>query len=338
MKPLPLIGLVLSVALTGPALAADFNYKIVDRIKVPDGGFDYATFDSVNGRVLIARTNFTTVIDAKTGKVSQLASAAHGHMAIAIPGTTLLVLPQGAGMIRIADGATDKVLADIPGGKGPDGAVYDPFSKLVFVMNHDGGDATVVDPVARKAVATIPVGPMSHLEFPASDGAGKVYDNVTTVPEIAVIDVMTRMVTARYKLNGCNGASGLAYDPQAKLLISSCRNGMAKVLEADTGKEVASLHIGAGPDAVMFDPMRKLAFISCGEDGVLEVILLVDPTHISVVQHVPTQVGSRTGTVDPKTGRVYLVASLPDPSAVVPPGGRGAPRLAGSYEVLVVGP
>ena len=186
------------------------------------------------------------------------------------------------------------------------------------------------------AVATIPVG--GTLEFPASDGAGKIFVNVTSIPEIAVIDVKTMAVIARYELAGCKGASGLAYDRQAKLLISSCGNGMAKVLRADTGKEVASLPIANGPDAVMYDPSRKLAFIPCGRDGILEVISLADPGNISVVQHVSTQIGSRTGTLDPKTGRVYLMASMPDPSAVPPPGGRGAPRLAGSFEVLVVGP
>jgi hypothetical protein len=123
-----------------------------------------------------------------------------------------------------------------------------------------------------------------------------------------------------------------------KLLISSCGNGVAKVVQADTGKEVASLPIGRGPDAVMYDPTRKLAFIPCGRDGVLEVISFADPAHIAVVQHVQTQQGSRTGTVDPGTGRVYLMASKPDPNAALPPGGRGAPRLAGSWEVLVVSP
>jgi len=53
------------------------------------------------------------------------------------------------------------------------------------------------------------------------------------------------------------------------------------------------------------------------------------------VQKVETQAGSRTGTLDPNTGRVYLMASKPDPAAG---GGRGAPRLAGSWEVLVFGP
>jgi YVTN family beta-propeller protein len=327
---------ILCTLLSGAAFAADANYKIVQRIKVPDGGFDYATFDSATGRVLMARTDFTTVIDAKTGKVSQLNSGAGGHMTLPVPGTSLAALPQRPGMVRIIDMATDKVLADIPAQKNPDGAVYDAFSKTVFAMNHDSGEATVIDPVARKAVATIAVG--GTLEFPAADGAGKVFVNITSVPEIAVIDVKTRAVTAHYKLEGCRGASGLAYATQANLLISSCGNGMAKVLDAATGKEVASLPIARGPDAVIYDPTRRLAFISCGGDGVLEVISFADPGHVAVMQHVLTQAGSRTGTLDPQSGRLYLMASQPDPAGAPGPGGRGIARVPGTYEVLVVAP
>jgi YVTN family beta-propeller protein len=335
-KGIPLACLVLSIAFAASALAAAPSYKIIDRIKVQDGGFDYANFDPATDRILMARTDFTTVIDIKTGKVSQLTSAAAGHMAMPLPGTTQLLLPQRKGTIRIVDAATDKVVTELPGGKNPDGAVYDTFSKLVFVMNRESAEATVVDPAAKKVVATIPIG--GSIEFTASDGAGKIFANDESVGDIAVIDAKTLKLSGRYKMEGCMAPSGLAFVPGAKLLISSCRNQVAKVIEADTGKEVASLPIGRGPDAVIYDPARKLAFIPCGADGVLEVISLADPAHIAVVQHLPTQAGSRTGTLDPGTGRLYLMASKPDPSAVPPPGGGGAPRLPGSFEVLVVAP
>ena len=80
-----------------------------------------------------------------------------------------------------------------------------------------------------------------------------------------------------------------------------------------------------------------MAFVPCGRDGVLDVISLADPAHIAVIQRVQTLPGSRTGTVDPGTGRVYVIASKPDTAAAVPPGGR-VPRLAGSWEVLVIAP
>src|SRR5712664_3856986 len=117
LRALLLLSAASLIATATPTRAADApRYRIVDRIKVPDGGFDYATFDAATGRVLMARTDFTTVIDAKTGKVSQLNSAAPGHMAVPVPGTSLIVLPQRPGMVRIVDMATDKALADIKAG------------------------------------------------------------------------------------------------------------------------------------------------------------------------------------------------------------------------------
>src|SRR5947208_1088992 len=84
-----------------------------------------------------------------------------------------------------------------------------------------------------------------------------------------VIDAKTKKVTAKHKMAGCENASGLAYAAASKLLIASCGNGVAKVLTVE-GKEVASIPIGSGPDAVIYDPKNKVAFIPCGTDGVLE--------------------------------------------------------------------
>jgi len=67
MRAISVASLFLTVAFAAAAYAAS-DYKVVDRIKVGDGGFDYAVFDSAKGRVLIARTNFTMSIDAKTAR------------------------------------------------------------------------------------------------------------------------------------------------------------------------------------------------------------------------------------------------------------------------------
>jgi len=337
MKALSLAFAVTFAIGTTPLWAADnAGYKIENRIKVADGAFDYATFDPETHRVFMPRGGFTTVIDATTGAVSQLNVGVSDHIALPVPGTNLMILTQRKGIIRIADKATDSVLADLAGEKNPNSAAYDPVTKMVFVFNKDSGTASIVDPVAKKVVATMAVSP-NTLEFPVADGHGRIFDNVETTAEIAVIDTASRKVTGTYKLKDCEEPSGLAYAADFNLLISSCGNGVAKVVRADTGAEVASLPIGRGPDAVIYDPTRKVAFIPCGRDGVLEVISLADPAHIALVQHVQTSVGSRTGTVDPGTGKVYVIASKPDTAAAVPPGGR-VPRLAGSWEVLVIAP
>jgi DNA-binding beta-propeller fold protein YncE len=329
--------LALSAALAAPALAE--GYKVVDRIKMPDGGWDYIVSDPDHGRIYRTRTDGADVIDVKTGKVSALANTGNGHMVVVVPGTTLGVLPLRvpAKTIRIFDIATDKVVADVPGGEGPDGATYDPFSKHVFVINHNSSDVTEVDPVAGKVVATITIGG-SKLEFADSDSAGHVFVNVQERGEIAVIDVKAQKVSATYKMAGCEDNSGLAYTgSKTKLLIAACGNGVAKVVAADTGKEVASIPIGKGPDSVLYDPQRQLAFIPCGRDGVLEIISVADPAHVSLVQHLATQLLARTGAVDPQSGRVYLMTAVSDPSKPLGGGGRPTPK-EGSFEMLVIGP
>ncbi|HUO22646.1 MAG TPA: hypothetical protein VMU59_09040 [Caulobacteraceae bacterium] len=328
--------LLISAALALPVFAHAETYRVIDRIKVPDGGFDYSTYDPATARVYMPRGDYTTVIDTKTGNVSQLQSAVGNHIALPIPQTPLLVVTQSAGTILLVDKDMDKVVASFMGEKNPNSAAYDPATKVAVVLNKDSGTATLIDPFARQSLGTIPIS-ANTLEFPAADGTGRVFINIETSAEIAVLDVHARKIAKLYKLNGCVGPTGLAFDVKARLLISACANGVAKVVRADDGTEVASLPIGRGPDAVIFDPVRQVAFVPCGKDGVLDVISLADPRAIKVVQQVQTEPGSRTGAVDPSTGKVYLMSSKPDLAAPIPPNGR-QPRLAGSWAVLVVAP
>jgi DNA-binding beta-propeller fold protein YncE len=338
MNRTTLAALLLTVAAAVPAFAAE--YKVVDRIKLPDGGWDYIVSDPEHGRIIRTRTDGADLIDVKTGKVTTLKNTGNGHMIVPVPGTTLGVLPlrMPEKTVRIMDTAADTVVADVPGGEAPDGAVYDPFSKHVFVANHNGGDVTEVDPVAKKSVATIAIGKSGKLEFPASDGAGRIFVNIEEPGILAVIDVKSQQKVSEWKMAGCEDASGLAYTgAKTKLLIASCGNGVAKVVSAVDGKEVASIPIGKGPDAVIYDEQRQLAFIPCGRDGVMEVISTADPAKVALVQHVQTQTLARTGALDPQTGRIYLMTAVIDTAAGPGPAGRPVPK-SGSFELLVVAP
>ena len=335
MRHVALAALILSAASAQTVFAADANYKIVDKFPMPNGGWDYATSDSAKGLIYWVRSDHTDVIDSKTKKLTSLKSPGNGHMAVVVEGTSLIVVPmrEPVKTNRIVDTATDTVVADLAGGDAPDGAVYDPFSKHVFSVNHNGSDVTEIDPVAKKVVATIPVGG-GKLEFPASDGAGHVFVNVQQKGEIAVIDVKTAKVTTNYKMAGCEDASGLAYATKSKLLISSCGNGTARVLMADTGKEVASIPIGQGPDAVIYDPVNQVAFVPCGESGKLAIISVADPAKVTKLQEIATPSMGRTGAVDPQ-GRLYMMAAEPD-TTKPRGGGNRLPPKDGTFEMVII--
>ena len=109
---------------------------------------------------------------------------------------------------------------------------------------------------------------------------------------------------------------------------------MTDILDATTGKALASLKVGGFPDAVIYDQRRRTAYVPSALSGTMAVIPLAGPRKDTIVETVVTQTGARTGAVDPRTGRVYLPAAqyiLPAPA-----GQRPQPK-PGTFEVLVVG-
>jgi DNA-binding beta-propeller fold protein YncE len=325
-------------ALLGAALPATAqtspSYGVTQRIKGPDGGWDYASFDPVRGRVYVSRAGGVTALDVASGLVTgHLADAQRAHAVVPInAGTQLLVTDSGVNLAHLIDAASGKLVADIPTGQKPDSAVFDPASGLVLVMNGRSGDTTLIDPTTHAVVGSIVIG--GGLEAATVDGAGRLFVNIEDQNRIAVVDIKTRAVVARYPLDGCQGPTGLAYAPGADLLISACANKVAKVIRASDGAVVASLAIGAGPDQIAYDAGRKLAFIPCGRDGVMEVVAVRGPSDVAIVQTVTTQVGARTGAVDPASGKVYL----PTADFVTPAAGGKPVATPGTFEILVVAP
>jgi hypothetical protein len=97
MTRIALAALAVSTALAVPAFAAD--YKIVDRFKMPDGGWDYASSDPAKSRIYWSRNEgFTDVIDTKTGKLSQLKNTGNAHLAVPVAGTNLVGCEDNSGL------------------------------------------------------------------------------------------------------------------------------------------------------------------------------------------------------------------------------------------------
>jgi hypothetical protein len=111
------------------------------------------------------------------------------------------------------------------------------------------------------------------------------------------------------------------------------------VTDALSGKQVAQVPIGKGPDAAAFDVERSLVFSSNGRGGTLTVIHEDDPDHYSVIANAVTQKSARTMALDAKTHLVYLVAAEFGATAAPTPD-RPHPRppvIDGSFKVQVVG-
>jgi hypothetical protein len=333
---LSLIAALFASALPFAGLAADQAHPsglhVVSRIAGPDGGWDYASFDPARRRVYVAHQTVVLTIDADTGKLnSAFASGNHLHQVMAVPGTEMvLTTDSGDNTAKLISAADGRVLATIPTAKDADGAAYDAKSGLVVVVCGEGGALTLIDPKAMKAVGTIVLG--DSLEYGAPDGAGLFFVNVEDKNQVAVVDLASRKVLRRYDLPGCKGPTGLAYVEGARV-ISVCANGGVDILDAGSGKTIASFTVSGFPDAVIYDDQRHLAFVPSARAGTLSVIALSGAGDNTIVDTVPTQIGARTGAVDTKTGKIYL----PTAEYVLPaPAGQRPTTKPGTFVVLVL--
>jgi hypothetical protein len=121
-----------------------------------------------------------------------------------------------------------------------------------------------------------------------------------------VVDTDKQEVVAVWPLKLASANYPLSLDMANKRLFVGCRKqSMIVVLDADSGKEVASVAIPADTDDLFYDAKRKRIYASCGE-GVLVVIAQKDADHYEVMERIPTTRLARTCLFDPESGRLYL--------------------------------
>ena len=286
-------------------------------------------------RVLVSRSYGVMAIDPDSGNVSQLAVGERVHASFVLPNGRLLITNGSADTTTLANGATGAIEATIPVGHNPDAAIYDPVSDRVFVMNAKSGDVSVIDATAGKEDARITVG--GELEAAASMARGCLFVNVESSAEVVVVDTRTHAVLRRYKLNGCERPTALAYIGPGKVLVSTCSNEVAKVIDAGDGHEVTDIPIGPHPDSALVDAARGRVYIatagSAAANGEITVLGIGGPTGVAVVERIATVRGARTIAEDPATGRLYL------PTGTYVMGDEGKPKtVAGTFRVLVVAP
>ncbi len=197
-------------------------------------------------------------------------------------------------------------------------------------MNGRSQDATAIDAASGTVVGTLALG--GKPEFAVADGKGSIFVNIEDKSELVEFDPQKLAVLHRWPLAPCQEPSGLAMDRKNRRLFAGCDNKMMAVVDADTGKVIATPAIGEGVDANGFDPGTNFAFASNGE-GTLTVVHEDSPDKFTVVDNVPTKRSARTMGLDLKTHNIYLPAADFDAPA---PGERRGKMKPGSFVLLLV--
>lgn len=330
-----LVFLFVSMCVPLPRLAAQSQWSVEKTFHIGGlGAWDYVTVDAPNHRLFVTRSTHTMAIDAVTGKVlGDIQGQIRSHGVAIVPklGRGFLTDGGGTGAIIVFDLKTYAVLGRIPTVPDSDGIIYDPKLDLVLAVSGDSGVLMTfhpdIDPKNGKINPPIKLG--GAPEFLASDGTGRVYINIEDKDVVAVVDLHSRKVVARWPVAPGGHPVGMAIDAAAHRLFIGCRNPQKMiVMDSRTGRVEAALPIGAGVDATRVHAGQ--AFASC-RDGSLTVIG-EKAGKFEVEQSLKTAEGARTLDLDTLTNQIFL------PTAQLEPAAGGRPKTKpNSFEILVVG-
>ena len=335
----PLLLLAAALPVLAQAPQGGGGYHVARKITVGGDGFwDYLTYDAVRHRLFLSHGTRVEVVDPGSGKVLGRIDDTPGVHGIA------LAQDLGRGFVSngrdssvtIFDLATLAPVGLVPvNGRNPDAILYDSVSHRVFTFTGGSAGATALDARTGRIVGSLPLG--GKPEFAVADGRGGIFVNIEDRGEIVAFDARTLTIRARWPMAGCAEPSGLALDRTRGRLFSVCGNARMAVVDAATGRLIATLPIGQGVDGVAFDATTQLAFASNGE-GTVTVVREETPDSFRVVATVPTQRGARTVTLDPETHRVFTpTAEYGPPPAPTPERPRPRPGIVpGSFMVLVL--
>jgi hypothetical protein len=331
LATIPFTGIFSAAAGQAPGAS---GYRVIKTVPVGGEGFwDYLSVDSEGRRLYISRGTHVQVMDIDSYSLVGDIPDTQGVHGIALARE----LGRGftsngrADTVTIFDLKTLKTIGTVKAGTNPDCIVYDGVTKRVFTMNGRSNNATAITASDGTVAGTLELG--GRPEFAVADGKGSIYVNIEDKSELVQFDAQNLNVLNRWPLAPCEEPSGLAIDQANRRLFAGCHNQMMAVVDADTGKVIATPAIGQGVDANRFDPETKYAFSSNG-DGTLTVVHEDSPDKFTVVDNVPTKRSARTMALDLKTHDIFLSAADFEPPA---PGERRGKMKPGSFVILVVG-
>lgn len=325
MNPLALIAVI---TLAGVTAAHAQSFKIAKFNIGGDGGTDYLTADPSSGRVFVSRGTHVMVVDGPTGKVlGDIPDTPRVHgIALAPKWNHGFITNGGDSTVTMIDLKSLAVLRriSVPVG-GLDGIMYDDHSDWIILTNHSRpiGTVTAIDAKTGAITGTAELEGNAP-EGAASDGAGKIFVNNEGTSKMQVIDEKTMKAIASWPLAPCEGPTGIAYDRKSKRVFAGCSK-TSVVIDATSGKIVATIANGEGVDALGWDEAQKLIYIPAGRDGNVTVVHQDSPDKYTIVATVPTQVGARTLAVDAASHTAYVLAIEYGPAPARAPGSSAPP-------------
>ncbi len=306
-----------ALVLTAPgAFAADPGS--VSRIALPNGsagiGFDDLRFAPVLGRLLVpaGRTGTLDLIDPRTHSVTAIPGfgsattygGGHGEGVTSADegGGWLFATDRTTLEVDVVDPATRAIVSRSKLSAGPDYVRYVEPTGEVWVTEPDKERIEVFRLEGRNpprlvttAIIAVKDGPESLVLSPKR---GRAYTHLWSGKTVA-IDVKSRSIAATWR-NGCGGSRGIALDEPRGFLFVGCAEGRAAVLDAETGRELASARAGDGVDIIDYSPKLNHLYFPGGKSAAMTIFGVSEKGGLSKLGSFPTAASAHCVAVDPR--------------------------------------
>jgi len=302
------------------ALTLVQTFKLPAEIK---GRFDHFGIDLKHHRLFATPEDYHAllVLDYRDGKILETVRGIEKpHAVVYREDIDRIYVTDGeAGMVRIIDGKTYKILKSVQLQLDADAMSYDPATHLLYVVS-GGKDVkmtystlSVVDSTAGEKQADIKVDGDTLEVMALEKASAKLYLNNRAKNEVPVIDREKRTILETWPVTLGKMNVAMAYDEANHRLFVGCRSGHIVVFDTQTGKELQALKIAEGIDDLHFDPQSKRLYAACGAgSGSVDTYQEVDPDHYQSLGQLPSGAGARNGRLVPELHRYFLAVPQHD--------------------------
>jgi DNA-binding beta-propeller fold protein YncE len=296
------------------------TFKLPAEIK---GRFDHFGIDLKNHRLFATPEDYHAllVLDYRSGKILQTVRGIEKpHAVVYREDIDRIYVTDGeAGVVRIIDGKSYKILKSVSLQLDADAMSYDPTTHLLYVVS-GGKDVkmsystlSVVDSTAGEKQADIKVEGDTLEVMALEKSSPKLYLNNRAKNEVPVIDREKRTIVQTWPVTLGKTNVSMAYDEVNHRLFVGCRSGHIVVFDTQTGKELQALKIAEGIDDLHFDPQSKRLYAACGAgSGSVDTYQEVDPDHYQSLGQLPSAPGARNGRLVPELRRYFLAVPQHD--------------------------
>ena len=273
-----------------------------------EGRIDHMAVDGDGHRLFVAAlgNNTLEVLDLQLGRRLHTITGLREPQGVAyLPKSQRIVVANGGdGSCRFFESTHYQPAGRIDLKDGADNLRYDQRDQRIYVGFGQGALAGI-EPAKLTRVSEI-VLPGHPESFQLESRGSRIFVNVPGSRQIAVLDRRQDAVVARWPMEEFQGNFPMALDETHQRLLIGCRKpARLVVLDAQSGKVVASLPCAGDTDDVYYDARLLRVYVSGGE-GTVSVIQQSDADHYSLLATVPAAAGARTSLFVPASGRLYV--------------------------------